>query len=225
MAKHPISTLILIGFSIVMVALLMLDDPAQKQADMLAFGATQQAIAENLLFPAIEQSSQIIGIEVQDVTTGKGILVMRDEAGSWYAPAIAGGQEALAAGQIDQTLVEQAAGAFMLFWAEQYYEITPENLQLFGLEPKPRYRIRFRLHRADGKNYDAQLDVGNANLNDMAYYVYITAVSDQDRRIYLINKQTVDIVLTMLSELILAESAAEPAPTANETTEAETPVP
>ncbi|MBI5957511.1 MAG: DUF4340 domain-containing protein [Chloroflexi bacterium] len=222
MAKHPISYFILIGFGIVLMIMLLLDNPADKQADMVIFGATQQALAERLIFPAIDQTSQVSGIEVLDVTTGKGILVMRNAAGSWYAPEISGIQVGISAESLNQMTVEQAAAAFRGFLAEQWYEATPENYQVFGLEPEPRYRIRFQMQMATSEAYEARLDVGDTNPNDMAYYVYIDAVSEEDRRIYLIDKQTVDIVLTMLSESILAEPAVEKSPTAQE---AETPVP
>jgi hypothetical protein len=219
MFKRQISMMVLAGFATVMVVILMLDDPASKQAEMLAFSATQQTLRENVLFSGVQQ---ITGIEVLNGTTGKGILVMRDASGVWYAPAISGTQTEIPADQIDQTVAEQAAAKILLFNAEQRYDATSDNLTTFGLQPDPDYRIRFRGRDSAGQGVESVLDIGDTNPDRVAYYVYVNVESGQKQYIYLIDKQTVDIVLTMLTDSFLVTPALDALPTASE---AATPVP
>lgn len=219
MFKRQISMMVLAGFAVVMVVILMLNDPASKQAEMSAFSATQQTLRENVLFSEVQQIS---GIEVLNGTTGKGILVMRDATGLWYAPAITDTQTAVPADQLDQTVAEQAAAAILLFTAEQRYDATSENLTTFGLQPEPDYRIRFRGRDSADQWVESVLDIGDTNPDRVAYYVYVNVESDQKRYIYLINKQTVDIVLTMLTDSFQVSPALDALPTASEVA---TPVP
>ncbi len=222
MFKRQISMMVLVGFASVMVVILMLDDPASKQAEMLAANATQQAQRANVLFSGLQVSSQISGLEVLDVTTGKGILVLRDASQVWYAPAIPNTQAEIPAVQLDQEAVERAAAALLIFDAEQRYVATPENRVLYGLQPEPKYRIRFRAQDSSGQWAESVLDIGDTNPDSVAYYVYVNVESEQDQYIYLINKQTVDIVLTMLTDSFQTTSASDAQPTASEVA---TPVP
>jgi hypothetical protein len=221
MLKRRMSFSMLVGFAVIMVAALMLEDPTGKQNEMLAFRATREAQRPLQLFPDI-QPEHIIGLEVLDVTASRGILVMRDERGLWYAPSIPGIQNAVAANLISQDLVEQAATAITYWGSEQWYEATALNLDSFGLSPAPRHRIRFRVRDASGRNYEATAEIGNANLDNVAYYVYIPATSDENQRIFLIPKQLVDFVLNMLSEPLLVPSTVD---ASTENSEVGAPVP
>jgi hypothetical protein len=193
-----------------MVGILMLDDPATRQAEMRAFEATLQALRELVLFPEVTDPSQIVGIEVLDVATGKGILVMRDTAGLWYAPDIADVQQGIAAQEVNQEIVENAAAAIRVLYASEWYDATAENMTRFGLQPAPAYRFRFRGHDAAQQTYEAVVDIGDANPDNVAYYVYVNVTSEQNQRIYLINKQIVDSVLNMLTETRLEPTSDEP---------------
>ncbi len=222
MLKRQVGYALLAGFAAVMVVMLMLDDPATRQAQMQTFGATQQALRALVLFPELTDPAQVDGLEVLDVTTGKGILVVRDESSLWYAPTIAGIQTPIAAEDIDQLLVENAATAIMLLAAQQTYDATPENLARFGLEPEPAYRFRFRMHDADGQTYETTIDIGDTNPENVAYYVYVDAASDNNRRVYLIRKQAVNYFLNMLNESLRVKPALDGSPMDSEAT---TPVP
>jgi hypothetical protein len=210
MLKRQISYMVLACFAAVMVGILMLDDPATRQAEMRAFEATLQALRELVLFPEVTDPSQIVGIEVQDVTTGKDILVMRDTAGLWYAPDIADVQQAIAAQEVNQEVVENAAAAIRVLYASEWYDATTGNMTLYGLQPTPAYRFRFRGHDAAQQTYEAVVDIGDANPDNVAYYVYVNVTSEQNQRIYLINKQIVDSVLNMLTETRLEPTSDEP---------------
>lgn len=209
MLKRQMSYVVLVCFVAVMVGLLMLDDPATKQADMLAFRATLQAERPFVLFPEVTDPAAIDGIEVLDVTTGRGILVMRDTAGVWYAPDIPGVQQGIAAQDINQPVVEDAALAIRLLATPDWYDATTDNLTLFGLKPQPAYRFRFQGHDTAGRTYEAIVDIGDANPDHVAYYVYVNVASEQNQRIYLINKQIVDLVLNMLTETRLTPASDE----------------
>jgi hypothetical protein len=210
MLKRQIGYVMLACFVAVMVGVLMLDDPATRQAEMLAFGATLQAERPLVLFPEVTDPAEIDGIEVLDVTTGKGILVMRDMAGAWYAPDIPDVQQGIAAQDVNQQVIESAAAAIKVLATPDWYDATTGNLALFGLQPEPAYRFRFRGHDAADRTYEAIVDIGAANPDNMAYYVYVNVTSGQNQRIYLINKQIVDIVLNMLTETRLTPTSDEP---------------
>ena len=222
MLKRQVGYVLLAGFAAMMVVMLMLDDPATRQAQMRIFSATLQAEQPLVLFPELLDPAQVDGIEVLDVTTGKGILVVRDERGLWYAPSIADVQASIAAEDVDQLLIEKAATAFMLFTADQTFEATSENRERFGLRPEPAYRFRFRMHDATGQTYETIIDIGDTNPENVAYYVYVDTVSANNQRVYLIRKQAVDYLLNMLNEPIQAQPALDESPMDSEVT---TPVP
>ena len=209
MLKRQMSYMVLICFAAVMVGLLMLDDPATKQAEMLAFGATLQAERPLVLFPEVADPAEIDGIEVLDITTGKGILVVRDTAGVWYAPDILDVQQGIAAQEVNQQVVANAAAAIGMLATPDWYDATTDNMTLFGLKPQPAYRFRFQGHDASHRTYEAIVDIGDANPDHVAYYVYVNVSSGQNQRIYLINKQIVDLVLNMLTETRLTPTSEE----------------
>ncbi|MBN2306032.1 MAG: DUF4340 domain-containing protein [Anaerolineae bacterium] len=224
MDKRQLSYWLLAGFAAVMVIWLMLDDPETRQTQLLNLGATQQARRPVQLFPEVADPAHITGMEVLDVTGSTGILVMRDEQGMWYAPDIPGTQTRIEPDAINQSLVEDAATAITLLAAEQTYEATPENLQVFGLEPEPKYRFRFRMLDSDERVYEAALAIGDANPDNVAYYVYVPAAPEADQRVYLIPKQLVDFILNMLTDPI--QIAPTPSSADNEAdSEVATPVP
>jgi len=209
MLKRRMSYMVLVCFVAVMVGLLMLDDPATKQAEMLAFGATLQAERPFVLFPQVTDAAQLKRIEVVDFTTGQGILVLRDTAGLWYAPDISGVQQGVAAQGVNQQVVENAALAIRMLAAPEWYDATTDNMTLFGLKPQPAYRFRFQGHDAADRTYEAIVDIGDANPDNVAYYVYVNVSSEQNQRIYLINKQIVELVLNMLTETRLTPASDE----------------
>jgi hypothetical protein len=209
MLKRQMSYMVLICFVAVMVGLLMLDDPAAKQTEMLAFGATLQAERPFVLFPEVTDPAQISGMEVLDVAAGKGILVMRDSAGLWYAPDIPDVQQRIAAQDVNQQVVENAALAIRMLYTPDWYDATTDNMTLFGLRPQPAYRFRFQGHDAANRTYEAIVDIGDANPDNVAYYVYVNGSSEQNQRIYLINKQIVDLVLNMLTETRFTQTSDE----------------
>ncbi len=222
MLKRQVSYGLLVGFAAVMVVRLMADDPVTRLAHMQDFSATQQALRSLVLFPELTDPAQVDGMEVLDVTTGKGILVVRDDSGLWYAPTIADIQPSIAAEEIDQTLVENAAAAIMLLAAQQTYDATPDTLERFGLQPEPVYKFRFRMRDATGQVAETTIDIGDTNPENVAYYVYVNMTSDENQRVYLVQKQAVDYLLTMLTESLRVEPALDGSPMDSE---AATPVP
>jgi hypothetical protein len=82
-------------------------------------------------------------------------------------------------------------------------------MTLFGLRPQPAYRFRFQGHDAANRTYEAIVDIGDANPDNVAYYVYVNGSSEQNQRIYLINKQIVDLVLNMLTETRFTQTSDE----------------
>jgi hypothetical protein len=82
-------------------------------------------------------------------------------------------------------------------------------MALYGLQPAPAFRFRFRGHDAAQRTYEAVVDIGDANPDNVAYYVYVNVTSGQNQRIYLINKQIVDSVLNMLTETRLEPTSDE----------------
>lgn len=198
--------------AVVMLVRLMLADPAAQLQTLRATATALQESRAFRLFPTLRSPAQLDGLEVLDVSTRKGILLMRQADGLWYAPEIAGVQAETAAGAINQITVENAAGAAMALAALDQYEVTAENLARFGLTPAPAYRIRFRARDGAGQAYEALIEIGNANPDNMAYYGY--AHSEAEQHIYLIRKQTVDMILDVLDDSVfltpvLDESPAE----------------
>jgi len=200
MFKRQAGYIVLAGFAAVLVVSLMLDDPAARQAQLQNYEATQQAQLASFLYPELTHPAQIIGLDVLDVTSGTGRLLMRDESGLWYAPHISGTQDGVAAAEIDQVPVDEAAAALVLMAAEQSFDATPANLELFGLRPEPAYRCRFRATDKTGRLFESLIEVGDANPDRVAYYVYVDSPDSQ--RIYLIRKSIVDMLLNMLSASI-----------------------
>ncbi|NLX09685.1 MAG: DUF4340 domain-containing protein [Chloroflexi bacterium] len=200
MLKQQVGYSLLVGLAAVLIALLMLDDPAEQQALFMQVRATQQNQQLIVIFPELRSSTQIYGIEVLDVATGQDVLLMRDDQGLWYAPEMPDGQAEIPALQIDQPFVESAVLAINLLAAEQQYEFEPDDRSSFGLEP-PAYRIRFVARDSAGVSYaPVILEVGDANPNDTAYYVW----PQGGTHLYLIPKPTIDSLLRMLSEPVQA---------------------
>ena len=145
---------------------------------------------------------------------------MRQQDGLWYAPEIAGVQQAVRADAISQIAVENAAGAAMALAAIDRYEATADNLARYGLAPTPAYRIRFRVHDRQGRTYEALIEIGNANPDNVAYYGY--AHNEGDQHIYLIRKQTVDMILAILDDPVFVAPVLDESPAE---TEAASPAP
>jgi hypothetical protein len=199
----------LAGFAAVMVAVLMLDDPADKLARLSQANAMLQAERPLSLFPQVTASAQIEGLEVLDVTGATGLLLVRNEQFLWYAPAIPGGQDEIGAERINQGLAEQAAASLLLMATRQWYDATPSNFEVFGLKPDPRYRFRFWGRDAAGQTYESViLEIGDANPDHVAYYVW----PQGDQRIYLIGREVVDLLLNMLTESIQTTATPETTP-------------
>ena len=221
MSRRWASYALLIAFGVVMVMRLMRADPATREAERVAFTATQQALQAALLFPEVTSSSQIVGLEVLDVTTEKGILVVRTSEGVWYAPEITDIQTSIPAEELDQYVVENAAAAISFLATDQTFDATPDSLERFGISPEPAYRFRFRAQNAEGKLYEAVVDIGDANPDNVAYYVYVRADSEDNQRVFLIRKEIVNAILNMLSDSLRVVSTPDIAPV---NTEAMTPV-
>jgi len=203
MFKRQFSYVLLIGFATVMVSLLMLDDTPARRVAVADYQATQQALRPIALFPELVDPAQIYGVEVLDVTTRTGILLMRNEQGLWYAPALSESEDELPAERINQPLIENAVDYIRLLGSQQLYEATSENLVLYGLQPEPDYRLRFVAQDTAGVSYaPVILEVGDTNPDHVAYYVW----PDGDQHIYLIPKPIVDPLLQMVTEAILPDS-------------------
>jgi hypothetical protein len=211
MLKHRTGYLMLVGFAAVMVVLLALDDPTARPATSAE--STQPVV---VLFSELSSSAQIYAIEVQDVATGKDVLLMRDDQGWWYAPALNTNSSDIPAESINQTLIETAAEAIRLMATDQWYENTTENAAAFGLEPQPAYRIRFGARDTAGVSFaPVVLMVGDVNPDNVAYYVW----PDTDQRIYLISSYLMNPVLQLVTESI------QVTPTPVESPSATAPVP
>lgn len=192
MLKRQISYLMLVGFAAVMVVLLMLDDPTTRQAMFAQVQAAQQSQRVVGLFPELESLDQIYAIQVLDIASGKDVLLMRNEDGAWYAPG-------LAVEDTDQVLAETAAYSIALMAAQQRYDATPENLEIFGFEPQPSYQIQFAARDTAGVSYaPVTLEVGDVNPDNVSYYVWPV----DDSRIYLIPKLIMDPLLSVVTESI-----------------------
>ncbi len=183
-----------------MVLLLMLDDPQARQRALRNFQATQQAALARLLFPEVRRSAQVVGMEAVDVAAELGLLVMRNAEGLWYAPPIAEVQTEQPPEALDQGALESAAFALTTLWAERWFTAEPDALAQYGLQP-PRYRFRFRAQLADDPNrfLEATLEIGNLNPENVAYYMYISTAASENLHVYLIRRQTVDMLLSMLT--------------------------
>lgn len=193
---------LLAGFALVMVVLLMLDNPAAQQAQMEQYSATVEAQQRLVPFPELGPAAQMTGIEVLDEATGAGLLVMRDEQGRWYGPKIAGIQEPMQPAALDQLVIEDAAAALLVLTAERDFDASIADLEAFGLRPTPAYRVRFRAITVTGEQVEAIFEIGNANPDNMGYYMYVLGGTSGNGRIYLIEKPLMDIVLDMLTSAV-----------------------
>ncbi len=200
MLKRSHGYALLMAVVAVMLLLLMLDDPEAHQRQLRDFQSTQQAVMARLLFPEVRRSAQVVGMDAVDVAAERGLLVMRSETGLWFAPEIADLQQARAPETLDQGALESAAAALSMLYADRELEAAPEELAQYGLQP-PRYRFRFRAQLAsDPKQLlEATLEIGNLNPENVAYYMYISTAADENPHIYLIRRQTVDMLLSMLT--------------------------
>ena len=218
MVKRRTGYLLLAILAAVMLARLMLDDPAARLEQMRVFGATQQASQPPRLFPSLRDPAQVTGLEVLDVSAGRGILLVRDAEGLWYAPEIAAIQQPIAAESVNQVVAENAAAAIVLLAATQQYPANAANLALYGLAPAPAYRVRFQARDSAGSVYEGLFEIGDANPDHMAYYVYVHAQREADRHIFLIPRQTVDYLMAALTDLILVAPVLDDLPAETETT-------
>ncbi len=218
MVKRGTGYLLLAALAAVMLARLMLDDPAERLEQMRVYEATQQASQPTRLFSTLRDPAQVTGLEVLDVSAGRGILLVRDADGLWYAPEIAAIQQPIAAESINQVTAENAAAAIVLLAATQQYPASADNLALYGLAPAPAYRVRFQAQDSAGGVYEGLLEIGDANPDHMAYYVYVQAQREADRHIFLIPRQTVDYLMAALTDPTLVAPALDDLPAGTETT-------
>lgn len=218
MVKRRTGYLLLATLAAVMLARLMLDDPAQRLEQMRAYEATQQASRPTRLFPTLRDPAQITGLEVLDVSAGWGILLVRDAGGLWYAPELAAIQRPIAAESVNQVAAENAAAAIVLLAATQQYPASADSLALYGLAPAPAYRVRFQAQGGAGGVYEGLFEIGDANPDHMAYYVYVHAQREADRHIFLIPRQTVDYLMAALTDPTLAAPALGDLPAETDTT-------
>jgi hypothetical protein len=197
MVKRQWTYFMLAIFAGVMLIVLMLDDPADRQARFQSVNATLQVERGTVLFPDLTTATQVNGIEVLDVTTGTGILLMRDDSGLWYAPAIPDNQVEVPAANINQSLANDAAAALVGMTAPQWYDATSQNLEIFGFQPDPAVRVRFQAVDGSGRLYEpVVLEIGDANPDRVAYYVWL----QDTERIYLVHANVVNLLLNMLTE-------------------------
>lgn len=210
MVSRRTGYLLLTALAAVMLVRLMLDDPAVRQQEISATATAQQASQPFRLFPILRDSAQIDGLEVLDVSARRGILLVRQADGLWYAPEIAGTQAAVTADTLNQVLIEYAAASATALTAIDRYKTTGDDLTHYGLAPLPVYRIRFRAHDDQGRTYEALLDIGNANPDNVAYYGY--AQTEAEPHIYLIRKQTVDMILAVLDDSVFVAPVLDESP-------------
>ncbi|MCL4239301.1 MAG: hypothetical protein KJ047_13750 [Anaerolineae bacterium] len=212
MVKRRTGYLLLAALAAVMLVRLMLDDPAQRLEQMRVYEATQEASRPTRLFATLRDPAQVTGLEVLDVSAGRGILLVRDAGGLWYAPEIAALQQPVAAESINQITAENTAAALVLLAATQQYPYSTDNLALYGLAPAPAYRVRFRAQDSASGFYEGLLEIGDANPDHMAYYVYVHAQREADRHIFLIPRQTVDYLVAVLTDPALVAPALDDLP-------------
>lgn len=184
----------------------MLDDPAKQQTRFVEAQATQHTNQALVLFPGLRDSGQIFGLEVLDVASGEDILLVRDDDGLWYAPAIVDGQSTIPAENVNQQAVEEAVWAIALMSGQQWYEANTANLELFGLVPDPSYRLRFVARDTAGVSYaPVILAIGDANPDHVAYYVW----PEQSERIFLVPRLAIDMLFNTLMDTILLTPTPE----------------
>ena len=191
---------LLVGFIAIMVVALMLDKP------------NAPATISVPLFPNIDSPVQIFQMEVLDVTTGRGILLVRDADGLWYAPTVPEIQVEILTSNLDQISVEDAATAIWLMDGSQWYEFNETRRVGFGLTT-PSYLFQFRARETDGRITESVIfEIGDVNPDNVAYYVW----PQTDKRIYLIRKPIVDMLLNLLNSPTSIAPAPELTPTGSE---------
>ena len=182
MPRRSAVYVLLAVFAGAMVLLLMLDDPTAAHSDQPGVVA---------LFPQLSRAEHIERIEVQDVTAGTGLLLVRDAAGVWYAARMAGSDPVVPV-LADQVAADAAAFRLARLTARQGFEATPENLVRYGIRPAPAYTLQFAGHDPTGRAFESVVfEVGHANPDQVAYYVW---PRDADQ-VYLL---TIDFLLGLL---------------------------
>lgn len=163
MLRRSVVLALLVVFAGVMVLLLMLNDPT----------AGERHPTSQRLFPQLSRAEHIDRIEVQNVTEGTGVLLVRDGAGVWYAAQTPYGGPDLSAGTIDQAAADALALSITRLAAEQSFEATPDNLVRFGLRPEPVYSLQFAGHDTAGRAFESVVfEVGDMNPDQVARYVW-----------------------------------------------------
>lgn len=163
MLRRFVVLALLAVFAGVMVLLLMLNDPT----------AVEHHQTPQRLFPQISRAEHIDRIEVQNVTEGTGVLLVRDEAGVWYAARTPYAGPSLSIGTIDQAAVGALALSITRLAAEQWFEATPDNLVRFGLRPEPAYSLQFAGRDTAGRAFESVVfEVGDMNPDQVARYVW-----------------------------------------------------
>lgn len=182
MLRRTMMLFLLALFGGVMVLLLMLDDPSvvdRRQAPLR-------------LFPQLNRAEHVNRIEVQNVTEGTGVLLVRDEAGVWYAAQTPQTGPSLSAGTIDQAAVDALALSITRLAAAQWFEATPDNLVRFGLRPEPAYSLQFAGRDTAGRAFESVVfEVGDRNPDQVARYVW----PRDGQQVYLL---TIDFLLEPL---------------------------
>lgn len=220
MLQRRIGYSLMVAFAIMLLARLMLDDPEAQRNRAVSAGATQQAVRPREMFPEVQDPAQVYRIEVLDVTKDTLILLLRDEAGLWYAPEIPGSQVEIGPQQFDQQAAENAALAISLMGAQQWFDATPERMALFGLSPV-QFLFDFRAYAnqtPSGGIYTAgRIVIGDTNPDHMAYYVW----PEGDQQIYLVPSLLVDPLLTMFTESLAITPTPDGVPMDAEVTSSE----
>lgn len=163
MLRRSITLSLLAVFAGVMILLLMINDPT----------AVERRQTSQRLFPQLSRAEHIDRIEVQNVIEGIGVLLVRDEAGVWYAAQTPYAGPSLSAGTIDQAAIDALALSITRLAAGQWFEATPDNLVRFGLRPEPAYSLQFAGRDAAGRAFESVVfEVGDINPNRVAHYVW-----------------------------------------------------
>lgn len=184
MLRRSVTYSLLAAFAGAMVLLLMLDDPAAIN------GAGHVTVR---LFPQLTAAGHIDRIEVQNVTEGTGVLLVRDHAGLWYAAQVPHAGQSLPASAINQAAVESIALAIRQLRARQSFEATSAKLARFGLRPGPAYTLQFAGRDASGRVFESVVfEVGDENPDRVARYVW----PRDGQQVYLLS---VDFLLEMLN--------------------------
>jgi hypothetical protein len=173
---------LLIGFVVIMVVWLITDKPEVQKSTRL--------------FPDVLSAAQVTGINILDATTGIGLLLTRDNQEQWYVPEIKDIQDEIPADAINQGVIEQAALVVSRLYTDQQYEASTDNKERFGVEPNPSYLLQFQVRDSAGQQHTTvRLAVGDANPDNMAYYVW----PEGDPYVYLISRLIMEPLLNLIS--------------------------